>query len=105
MKTSIRTGIVAAAGAVALGTVGFGAAALAADDNVKVKRDDTTVGWVQSTDVDDDPGSDDPQSLRDDSPTLANQTHNTAKTVQTAPTKNTVRTAPSKNTGPTDGTR
>ncbi len=114
MKTSVRTGIVAVAGAVALGTIGFGASAIAdGDDAATLKRDDTTTGWVQSTDLDDDPDGDDVQRGGADSQTLTNNTRNTVQTVKTAPTKNTaptvntaptnntVNTAPTTNTGPT----
>src|SRR5690606_19012704 len=102
----------AAAGAVALGTIGFGASAIADDDDHVTKRDDTAQSWVQSTDVDDDPGG----TLDDDHQTLTQNTKNTAPTSNTgdtrnttasAPTKNTAKTvnsAPTKNTGPTTNT-
>jgi len=113
MHTLVRTGIVAVAGSVAIGTAGFAlAGATAKDADPVVKREDTSSSWVQSANVDDDP--DDDQAGRADSPThhtvntanTANtaNTKNTAPTTNTHPTVKTVNTAPTRNTAPTANT-
>jgi hypothetical protein len=110
MHTLVRTGIVAVAGSVAIGTAGFAlAGATAKDADPVVKREDTSSSWVQSANVDDDP--DDDQAGRADSPTHHTvNTANTKNTKNTSPTTNThhtvktVNTAPTRNTAPTANT-
>ena len=95
MNLSIRTGIVAVAGTLALGTAGFAVSAASADDDrdPALKREDTATSWTvpAADDTDDDRD-------RDGVTNGTQQTRGTAQTVKTAPTKNT---APTGNTAET----
>ena len=105
MNGIVKTGIVAVAGSVALGTVGVVIASTAnADDDPALKREDTSSSWVT-------PALDDNDDNDDDSPTTntantknSSPTTNTKNTTDTENTKNTGPTANTKNTGPTDNT-
>ncbi|WP_332641671.1 hypothetical protein [Aeromicrobium sp.] len=89
MDKFVRTGIVTLAGTVALGTAGL-AIASANDNDAPVKREDTSVPWMQDTDDNDDLTPDDDTATGASTPSRAS-----VRSVASAPSKVSARSAAS----------